>query len=166
MGCGGLGPPSIVGSSAPRNKDHDKSCAYCHRDTDQCNEENWHQNDLKCFKFFLDTKASWDDASRTCAQEGGNLGVFGRKGGLHFVTDFVQSRNKSNEQIMVGLRQNCRKKTRKLIKMPDGKDTAPKNPMTKEDSSRIQSTQPNPTEKGSFAARAQAAADKRDNAKN
>ncbi|XP_020911740.1 uncharacterized protein LOC110249510 [Exaiptasia diaphana] len=106
MGCGGLGPPSIVGSSAPRNKDHDKSCAYCHRDTDQCNEENWHQNDLKCFKFFLDTKASWDDASRTCAQEGGNLGVFGRKGGLHFVTDFVQSRNKSNEQIMVGLRQD------------------------------------------------------------
>lgn len=50
--------------------------------------------------------------------------------------------------------------------MPDGKDTTPKNPMTKEAASRIQAAQPNPTEKGSFAARAQSTADKRENAKN
>lgn len=73
--------------------------------TDRCNEVDWYQYDMKCYKFYLNANASWDEASRTCAQEGGSLGMVKLKGGLYFVKDFLQRQNSLAEQIMVGLRK-------------------------------------------------------------
>ena len=73
--------------------------------SDQCNEEDWIQNDKTCYKFYLNTKARWNEASSTCAMEGASLGVFNKLGKLHFVKDFVRRQNIPSEQILVGLRQ-------------------------------------------------------------
>ncbi|KAK3739470.1 hypothetical protein QZH41_020502 [Actinostola sp. cb2023] len=74
--------------------------------TDNCNEENWWQNKQNCYKFYLDTKAGWNDASVTCAQQGGTLGIFRSMAKLHFVKDFMQRQSSSSAQILVGLRQD------------------------------------------------------------
>ncbi|KXJ28452.1 hypothetical protein AC249_AIPGENE23261 [Exaiptasia diaphana] len=104
-GCG-CGSPSIRGSPKLKDKMNGKFTGFCYKETDRCNEVDWHQHDKKCYKFFLDSSASWNDATATCAQEGGVLGSMTSKAKLLFVKDFVERQKNSLEQIMVGLRKD------------------------------------------------------------
>ncbi|XP_048588833.1 uncharacterized protein LOC5509931 isoform X2 [Nematostella vectensis] len=102
---GGCGTKAEVRRSASVSTESYKSNAYCHRGTDNCNEEGWYQNRYKCYRFFLDSHVRWEEASRVCHVHGGVMGVFNSIDKLDFVRYHVPTLNNSISRIFVGLQK-------------------------------------------------------------
>ncbi|XP_031560370.1 stabilin-2-like [Actinia tenebrosa] len=104
-GCGSS--PGIKEETTPEDKWHSRYNVYCYKETDNCNDKNWHQNDQACYKFFLDTKVRKANAAQACVLEGSILGVFNSVAKLTFLQDYLQRKNVTDEHILVGLSQNA-----------------------------------------------------------
>ncbi|XP_032222772.2 aggrecan core protein [Nematostella vectensis] len=101
--CGGAdGVPRVESWSVNGDITFD---AFCYRQTDDCNEENWVQNGRSCYRFFLDLQVRWAEASRVCHMHDAGLGIFKSPEKLLFVRHHVTESKPSVDSLLVGLKE-------------------------------------------------------------